>query len=137
MSKVILEVEKWFNSHEHVEITIKNYVDNFENYSIEKEMFIYEDDIVRERLINTCISSYIKRLEQYIRVYMQDFNFSNYTNYDEFVEDAKDETAIYFLEWFKENNIASIKEFINKSSEKKYNLKHKKRADLYALFYIM
>lgn len=123
MNNFILETEKWFNSDEDAKFTIKNYLDSFEYYPIDKDMFLYDENIVREKLIRTCISSYFKKVEQYIRIYVEDFTFSNYSNFAEFSKNTEHETMTYFLEWFKEENINNIKEFAN-SSEKIYNLKH-------------
>lgn len=123
MSKFLDEIEKWFNSENRVKILINNHIDNFEDYSINKDMFIYEESIVRNKLITTFISSYFKKIEKYIMIYEPEFTFSNYNNFQEFNKNTDNKRVIYFLEWFKEDNIPLIKKFINQVKEEKVDLK--------------
>lgn len=123
MNNFILEVEKWFNSDENTKIIIKGNVDSFDYYPIDKDIFLYDENVAKEKLINACISTYFKNVEEYIGVYIKNFRFSNYSNFVEFTKSTDDETMIYFLEWFKEENIDNLKELF-KYQEKGYNIKH-------------
>lgn len=122
MNELILNIEKWFNSNEDKEISFKVNKVDFDNYAIDREIFLYDEHIVREKLINDCLSSYFKRVEQYINVYIENFSFNNYSNYIETTKSIDNDTIIYFLQWFRDENINNIKR-INQES-KEYNLRH-------------
>lgn len=122
--KILWEVEKWFDSEDYTKISIHNYVDNFEKYSIDKDMFLFDENIVRDKLVSTLISSYFRKIEQYLMLYEQDFSFSNYNNFKEFVQVSKDDRVTYFLEWFKDDSIPTIKKFINEARKENYDLRH-------------
>lgn len=124
MKKFISELENWFNSTESTEVIIQNYVDDFEEYSIDKAMFFYKESVVRDKLISMCISSYLKRLEGYVSAYIKEFTFIKYTNLKEFTESTSDKTIIYFLEWFKEENISNIEEFIKRAKDEEFDVKY-------------
>lgn len=122
MNKFILNIEKWFNSDEDVKLTFKNHIDDFGSYSIDKDIFLYDEFIVRDKLVNNCITSYFKRIEQYINIYSEKFSFNDYCNFADAIETIDNDTVMYFLEWFKEENIDNIKRFNEDSAE--YNIKH-------------
>lgn len=122
MNKFILSIEKWFNSDGNVEINLTNHIDDFSNYSIEKKLFLYDDNIVKENLLNECIILYFNRVEQYIKVYIENFKFINYSNFSNLTEDIDNDLILCFLEWFKEENIGMIKK-INEEL-KEYDVKH-------------
>lgn len=122
MNKFILNVNKWFNSDEDVKISLIDNIDGFIDYSIDTKLLLYGDYIVKQNLLNDCIRLYFNRVEQYIKVYIENFKFVNYSNFSNLTEDIDNDLILCFLEWFKEENIGMIKK-INEEL-KEYDVKH-------------
>ncbi|EOD01148.1 hypothetical protein [Caldisalinibacter kiritimatiensis] len=123
MYKIINDFEKWLASNEDIKMNLEINIKSFEEYSIEKDLFLYDEYIVKDKIIKSCVTLYFKRLEEYIRKYINEFSFSNYKNLKELSSKTNVETIIYFFDWVKEENILSIKSFVKKIKERKYDSK--------------
>ena len=124
MNNFISDFEKWLTSSEEVKLDFQIHFQSFEEYSIEKDLFLYDENIVKNKLMKSSINLYLKRIEDYIKKYIVGFSFSAYKNFNEFSEKTNEESIVHFFDWFKDENLPNLKCFIEKSDEGRYNLKN-------------
>jgi len=121
MIKIINDIEQWLTSEDQVKIAINNYVENFQLYPYEKDMFFYGENVAREKIIRNCLYYYFKKIEEYVALYVADFSFSKYNNFEELANQSDNDGVVYLLKWLKEENIHEVKNFVQRANEVKYD----------------
>ena len=121
MYKIINDFEKWFESREIIRLDLKHDIKSLEEYSIENELFFYDENMVKEKILRYSVFVYFNRIEEYIKKYLGQFSFISYENFNQLSENIKESDIVCFLDWIKEENIAAIKEFIKESNREKYD----------------
>ena len=123
MYNIINDFEKWVTSSENIKMNLQVNIQSLEDFSIKKELFLYNESMVKDKLLKSAVSLYLKRIEDYVKEYVTEFTFSSYSNLDDFITKTDEKTIHYFFHWFKDENIFALKEFVEKSNEEQYNLK--------------
>lgn len=123
MYNLIEEFEEWVTADKKVHISIDNSIDFFEKFPIDKELFLYKYDIVADKLIKNYNYLYLKRIEQYVGKYIEQFAFENYSNFEEFKNANNNSVICDFLKLLYEENFPVIKDFISNVEQGLYDLK--------------
>lgn len=123
MYNIINDFEKWLTSNENTRMDLQVNIQSFEDFSIEKDLFLYNESIVKDKLLKSSINLYLKRIEDYVKNYVVEFTFSNYRNFNDLTNKTNEKTIVYFFDWFKDENLLALKSFIEKSNEGQYDLK--------------
>lgn len=122
MYKIINDFEKWLNSSDEIRLDLNHEIKSLDDYLIENELFFYDKNIVKENLLINSICIYFKRIEEYIKKHVSQFSFNYYGNLNDFSKNIQELDIIYFLDWMKEENLISIKEFVEESNRDRYDV---------------
>lgn len=122
MYNIINDFEKWLNSSDKIILDLKHDIESLDDYSIENELFFYDENMVKEKLLRNSIFMYFNRVEEYIKKYIEQFSFNSYENLNHFSKNMQELDIVYFLDWMKEENLISIKEFVEESNRDRYDV---------------
>lgn len=122
MYSLINDFEKWLISSEEIEMNLQINIKSFEGFHIEKDLFLYGEDIVKNKLLKNVTNLYLKRIEDYVKYYITGFSFSNYKNLSDFMKENDKKIIGHFFDWFKNKNIYIFKDFISKIDGNQYDL---------------
>lgn len=122
MYNIINDFEKWLNSSDEIRLDLKYDIESLDDYSINNELFFYDENMVKEKLLRNSIFMYFKRVEEYIKKYIEEFSFNSYENLNHFSKNMKELDIVYFLDWMKEENLIAIKELVKESNVDKYDI---------------
>lgn len=122
MYNIINDFEKWLNSSDKIILDLKHDMESLYDYSIENELFFYDENMVKEKLLRNSIFMYFNRVEEYIKKYIEQFSFNSYENLNHFSKNMQELDIVYFLDWMKEENLISIKEFVEESNRDRYDV---------------
>lgn len=122
MYNIINAFEKWLDSSDEIRLDLKYDIESLDDYSIDNELFFYDENMVKEKLLRNSIFMYFKRVEEYIKKYIDQFSFNSYENLNHFSKNMKELDILYFLDWMKEENLIAIKELVKESNVDKYDI---------------